>query len=87
MAKQPYLVKPNNKQSVIFCEIQVRTMFEENWGEIDHSINYPHPTENIACKEQLKVLAKLVSTGTRLSDSIFRSHAEYLKNEAKNIDK
>lgn len=72
-----YLVKPNNKNSIC-CEIQVRTLFEEIWGEIDHTINYPEPTTSIACKEQLRVLSKLVSTGTRLADSIFRSHIEHL---------
>ncbi|WP_446787848.1 (p)ppGpp synthetase [Macellibacteroides fermentans] len=71
-----YLVKPNSK-SEICCEIQVRTLFEEIWGEIDHAINYPHKTKSIACTEQLRVLSKLVSTGTRLSDSIFRSYKEY----------
>lgn len=73
-----YLVKPNNKSNIC-CEVQVRTLFEEIWGEIDHAINYPHKTESIACAEQLRVLSKLVSTGTRLSDSIFRSYKEYVK--------
>lgn len=73
-----YLVKPN-KKSDICCEIQARTLFEEIWGEIDHAINYPHKTESIACAEQLRVLSKLVSTGTRLSDSIFRSYKEYVE--------
>ncbi|MCG8318769.1 MAG: RelA/SpoT domain-containing protein [Cytophagales bacterium] len=73
-----YVVKPNN-QNPVCCEIQVRTLFEEIWGEIDHTINYPHPTDSIACKEQLRVLSKLVSTGTRLADSIFRSHNDYKK--------
>ena len=72
-----YLVKPNNN-SDLCCEIQVRTLFEEIWGEIDHAINYPHQTDSVACREQLRVLSKLVSTGTRLSDSIFRSYNEYL---------
>lgn len=67
-----YLVKPHEKFEFC-CEIQVRTLFEEIWGEIDHSINYPHPTENIACKEQLRVLSKLAGAGSRLADSIFRS--------------
>lgn len=73
-----YIVKPNNNNPVC-CEIQVRTLFEEIWGEIDHTINYPHPTDSVACKEQLRVLSKLVSTGTRLADSIFRSHNDYKK--------
>ncbi len=67
-----YIVKPK-QDSNICCEVQVRTLFEEIWGEIDHKINYPHPTENRSCREQLRVLSKLVSTGTRLADSIFRT--------------
>lgn len=67
-----YLVKPK-RDSIVCCEIQVRTLFEEIWGEIDHTINYPHPTKNLACREQLRVLSKLVSTGTRLADAIFRT--------------
>ncbi|GIA27689.1 RelA/SpoT domain-containing protein [Vibrio cholerae] len=68
-----YVVMPKS-ESNICCEIQVRTLFEEIWGEIDHTINYPHPTQSVPCKEQLRVLSKLVSTGTRLADSIFRTH-------------
>lgn len=75
-----YVVKPNNAKSDVTCEIQVRTLFEEIWGEIDHTINYPHATNSIACKEQIRVLAKLVSTGTRLADSIFRTYDEYKSN-------
>lgn len=76
-----YLVSPNNGSNIC-CEIQVRTLFEEIWGEIDHAINYPHHTASIACKEQLRVLSKLISTGTRLSDSIFRSYQEYQVNKS-----
>lgn len=70
-----YVVKPKEDSSVC-CEIQVRTLFEEIWGEIDHTINYPNPTDKPACREQLRVLSRLVSTGTRLADSIFKSHSE-----------
>ncbi len=66
-----YVVKPSNDDRVK-CEIQVRTLFEEIWGEIDHTINYPEESLSVATKEQLKVLSKLVSTGSRLADSIFR---------------
>ena len=67
-----YVVKPR-EDSELCCEIQVRTLFEEIWGEIDHRINYPHPTTILACREQLRVLARLVGAGSRLADSIFRS--------------
>ncbi|MEO5348109.1 MAG: RelA/SpoT domain-containing protein [Magnetococcus sp. YQC-3] len=67
-----YLIKPK-EISHVCCEIQVRTLFEEIWGEIDHSLNYPVCTNSFACGEQIKVLSKLVATGSRLADSIFRT--------------
>jgi len=70
-----YVVMPK-ENSKIKCEIQVRTLFEEVWGEIDHSINYPNPCESISCREQIKVLAQLSATGLRLSNNIIRSKKE-----------
>lgn len=66
-----YIVKPANDDRVK-CEIQVRTLFEEIWGEINHTVNYPEESSSLATQEQLRVLSKLVSTGSRLADSIFR---------------
>lgn len=59
------------------CELQVRTLADEIWGEVSHTINYPHPTESVACKEQLKALARVVSGCPRLVDSIVASHKEH----------
>lgn len=70
-----YVLKPRS-DSELSCELQVRTLFEEAWGEIDHQINYPEPTAVNSCKEQLRVLAKLVGASTRLADSILRTHEE-----------
>ena len=53
------------------AEIQVRTLMEEVWSEVDHSVNYPHQNESLPCREQLKVLARVTSSATRLVDSIF----------------
>lgn len=69
-----YLVRPRS-DSPLCCEIQVRTLFEEIWGEVDHTLNYPTPTESVACREQLRVLTKVVGAGSRLVDSIFRTAA------------
>jgi len=71
-----FLIAPANNQHGVCCEVQVRTLFEEIWGEIDHSINYPKASGKMASIEQLRVLSKLVSTGSRLADAIFRVHAE-----------
>ena len=71
-----YVVKQNSRTPRL-CELQVRTLAEEVWGEISHTINYPHETGSVACKEQLKVLARLVSGCSRLVDSIVASNEEH----------
>jgi putative GTP pyrophosphokinase len=75
-----YVVRPR-ADSPICCEIQVRTLFEEVWGEVDHALNYPEQSSVLSCREQLLVLAKLVGAGTRLVDSIFRSLEEEERQE------
>lgn len=74
-----YVIKPNSR---ITCELQVRTLMEEVWGEVDHSLNYPHKIDNVPCREQLKVLARATSTSSRLVDSIFTSYEDYIKKKA-----
>jgi putative GTP pyrophosphokinase len=69
-----YLIRPR-KDSPLCCEVQVRTLFEEIWGEVDHQINYPVPTSDLACREQIKVLSKIVGAGSRLLDSLYRVHS------------
>jgi len=83
------IVRPNLYTSVhyvvepvfdhIACEIQVRTLAEELWGEVSHTIDYPEKTDSIACREQLAALARIASGCTRLVDSIFASASEHNK--------
>lgn len=77
-----YLVRPR-ADSPICCEVQVRTLFEEIWGEVDHQINYPHPSDSLACKEQLKVLSKIVGAGSRLLDSLHRVRNDEIERAAR----
>ena len=71
-----YVIETNSRTSYT-CEIQVRTLMEEVWGEVDHAINYPVKAESLACREQIAALARVTSGCTRLVDSIFRSHVEW----------
>jgi ppGpp synthetase/RelA/SpoT-type nucleotidyltranferase len=71
-----YVIGASSKTRVS-CEIQVRTLAEEVWGEVDHSFNYPHPTESVACREQIRVLARVASSCSRLVDSIYRSYEDH----------
>ncbi len=71
-----YVVRMNNQPDAVTGEIQVRTLAEELWGEVDHTINYPRKTTVSTCTEQIKVLARVTSSATRLVDSIMLSHRE-----------
>lgn len=66
-----YIIR-SSPESPIRCELQVRTLFEETWGELDHWMNYPKRTENLALREQLLVLSRVVTAGSRLAVSINR---------------
>ena len=66
-----HYVVESNSNTRMTCEVQVRTLAEELWGEVDHTMNYPVPSTVRACREQIKVLARVTSSCTRLVDSIF----------------
>jgi putative GTP pyrophosphokinase len=70
-----YVLKPNRK-TPITCELQVRTLLEEVWGEVDHELNYPQESDILACREQLAALARATSGCNRLIDAIYRTKAE-----------
>jgi putative GTP pyrophosphokinase len=68
-----YVLKPNSR-SIATCEVQVRTLIEEVWGEVDHAMNYPNQITDEQCQEQIRVLARLVAAGGHLADSIMRRY-------------
>ena len=68
-----------NQRKRITCELQVRPLMEELWGEVSHRINYPNESPSASCQDQLKVLARLTSGCERLVDSIFKTHREALE--------
>ena len=65
-----------NQRTRITCELQVRSLVDELWGEVSHKVNYPKESPSVSCQDQLKVLARLTSGCGRLVDSIFKTHRE-----------
>lgn len=51
---QHYVVKYEH----VFCEIQVRTLAEEVYGEFDHRIRYPYRTDNKFLVRYSKIVSK-----------------------------
>lgn len=56
-----YLVKiPITISLYVLVEIQVRTVFEEAWSEIDHIMRYPYDTDNPIITEYLAIFNRIV---------------------------
>lgn len=72
-----YVVRANMRNPYT-AEIQVRTLSEELWGETNHRLNYPNLCESLSCREQIKALARVTSSATRLVDSIFSTFEDYV---------
>lgn len=56
------------------CEIQVRTLTEEAWGEIDHSIRYPYNKNN----QKLSIFDDIMSNLTGTLDDLSSFAYNYL---------
>jgi putative GTP pyrophosphokinase len=76
MYSSVHYVIASNSRVRMTAEIQVRTLAQELWGEVDHKINYPHQNESVSCREQIRTLAWVASSCTRLVDSIFATDAD-----------
>ena len=63
-----------NERSIV--EIQVRTIFEEAWSEIDHSIRYPYHTDSTILNGYLSVFNSLAGNADDMGTFI-----KVLKNE------
>lgn len=51
----------------MYLEVQVRTLFEEGWGEIDHHILYPYKKQNPMLTEFSELLNRLAGMGDEMA--------------------
>lgn len=81
-----YLIKRKTEKQPITAEVQVRTIFEEAWSEIDHRLRYPYKLDNYFLTQQLLVLNRLagsadeLATGIQDVENLFEQHRETIKN-------
>jgi putative GTP pyrophosphokinase len=74
-----YIVKTKPAKMTYFVEIQVRTIFEEAWSEIDHKIRYPYDQENILFSQFLLILNRLAGSADEMGTFI-----QFLKRDMQN---
>ncbi|MBF0554749.1 MAG: CYTH domain-containing protein [Nitrospirae bacterium] len=53
-----------------YAEIQVRTVFEEAWGEVDHEIRYPHYDKDININHFLKTFNRIAGSADEMASFI-----------------
>jgi ppGpp synthetase/RelA/SpoT-type nucleotidyltranferase len=69
-----YIVESKPAKRTYFAEIQVRTIFEEAWSEIDHTIRYPYDQDNPLFGRFLLILNRLAGSADEMGTFI-----KYLK--------
>jgi len=71
-----YIVETKPAKTKHFAEIQIRTIFEEAWSEIDHTIRYPYDQDNPIFGQFLLILNRLAGSADEMGTFIL-----YLKKE------
>lgn len=75
-----YLVQTTPNKKTYTAEIQVRTIFEEGWSEIDHQIRYPYDLNNVMLRQFLVLFNRFAGSADEMG-----SYVIYLKKELERI--
>ncbi|MGG1519445.1 RelA/SpoT domain-containing protein [Paenibacillus oryzisoli] len=77
-----YLIKNKPYKDQLIMEVQVRTIFEEGWSEIDHTIRYPYDLDNQTFNSFLQIFNRLAGSADEMG-----TYINFLKNELDLKDK
>lgn len=64
-----YVIRSNTGLGI---EIQVRTLYEEAWSEIDHRLRYPYDLTNEMLSNYLNIMNRLTGTGDEMGTFIHK---------------
>ena len=66
-----YLIQTQSETGEkLFVEMQVRTVFEEAWSEIDHIIRYPYDVDNPILNDYLSIFNRIVGSADEMGTFI-----------------
>jgi putative GTP pyrophosphokinase len=65
-----YIIKSKPAKSTHYVELQVRTVFEEGWSEIDHKLRYPHQSDDQSLVGFLNILNRLAGSADEMGTFI-----------------
>lgn len=69
------------KQKGSFVELQVRTLSEEVWGEIDHNIRYPYNIKNEMLTRYMALMSDLTSSVDRMASFVYEYLSQFDKDK------
>ncbi len=81
-----YLIATNPTKKSFITEIQVRTIFEEGWSEIDHVIRYPYDMKNPLLAQYLNIFNRFAGGADEMGTYIKFLQLELNLKEKKNIE-
>lgn len=76
-----YILESSPTKQSYVAELQVRTIFEEAWSEIDHTIRYPYDLENPILKQYLLMFNRLAGNADEMGTYIKFLQFELTKKE------
>ena len=76
-----YIIKTSPTKAEQFVEIQVRTIFEEGWSEVDHKIRYPNFSDSPLVYNLLMMLNRLAGNADEMS-SFVQDLSTHIENSA-----
>ncbi|WP_349970900.1 hypothetical protein [Pseudomonas caspiana] len=65
-----YIIQTTPYKETTYTELQVRTIFEEGWAEIDHDIRYPDYNDNAVVKQFLSIFNRLCGGADEMGDFV-----------------
>jgi len=77
-----YIIEFKPEKTTFYAEIQVRTIFEEGWSEIDHRIRYPYNTSNDLYNQFLLILNRLAGSADEMGTFIRNLELKFYRDEA-----
>jgi ppGpp synthetase/RelA/SpoT-type nucleotidyltranferase len=80
-----YVVQSQPTKAITLVEIQVRTLFEEGWSEIDHRVRYPYHVDDPLLTHFLLVFNRLVGSADEMA-SFLRFLQRYMEEQQQIVD-
>ncbi|POR65111.1 RelA/SpoT domain-containing protein [Pseudomonas syringae] len=65
-----YIIQTTPFKEATYSELQVRTIFEEGWAEIDHDIRYPNYSDNAVVKQFLSIFNRLCGGADEMGEFV-----------------